>query len=142
MTPGWTARRDGDAPRYAWPPWVVLTVILVAGVTLAVSLPRKVDEMIAVDVTCLSGAAVVGVWVEAEMGGSGFSEPNGELGSSSGTYQYNLTFGGNYSLNVGCGGSRQIWKTQLSSSVSSHRYRQIVCDDTLADSSGRCRDTS
>ena len=66
---------------------------------------------IAGTVECASGAAVVGVWVEAESGpdqNSGWAVYT-TTAPSAATYTFTLQFGGRFQLHVGCGGSENEW---------------------------------
>jgi hypothetical protein len=117
-----------------------VVAVLVLGLGLALTLPQKVDTRLSLEITCSSGAPVVGVWVEAERGGSGFSErPSGGT-ANTGPYLFNLEFGGAYHVNVGCGGSRQDWKKETSSTRSDQSVRSLACDDTNDHKPGPCRD--
>ncbi len=71
--------------------------------------PSAMD--IAGTVECASGAAVVGVWVEAESGpdqNSGWAVYT-TTAPSAATYTFTLQFGGRFQLHVGCGGSENEW---------------------------------
>jgi len=81
-------------------------------------------------IECASGAAMVGVWVEAE---SGPSQNKGwatfaTTGPATATFQFTLKFGGRYQLHVGCGGTTSQWgSTSFTNFVSSSS--DFLCHD-------------
>jgi hypothetical protein len=122
----------------------VLAGVLALGVALGVSLPRQANERITLDISCVSGAPVVGVWVEAENGGSGFAEPaGGGVGAGVGVgvgvgasgrerFAFELGFAGTYEVHAGCGGSRERWHKVAHSDPYDDPTRTLLCDDTVA----------
>lgn len=61
-------------------------------------------------VMCVSQASVVGVWIQAENGGSGWATLSGSANFKK-TYKYTLPKNGRYQVHVGCGGTPTKWKT-------------------------------
>ena len=125
---------DDPSQRKA-PAMAVLVVLLLTGAVLVAVLPKKVDEVITLRISCTSGAEVAGAWVEAANGGSGFAERSQE----GAPHEFVLEFGGPYHVNVGCGGTRQRWAVDLSSGVSESPKRTLVCQDQ-ASQPRTCRD--
>lgn len=81
-------------------------------------------------VECVSGRAVVGVWVEPAEGRGDFADWNRLEEPSRAAFEYSLPDGINYSINVGCGGSGRDWATSSSSGlVSSDRFNRFLCYD-------------
>lgn len=111
--------------RHSAPAMVVLAGLLLAGVTLSALLPKKIDEVIMLRISCTSGAEVAGAWVEASNGGSGFAEQP----QDGAPHEFVLEFGGPYSVNAGCGGTRQRWAVDTSSGVSDSPVRTLLCQD-------------
>jgi len=54
---------------------------------------------------------VVGIWVEVSGGGSGWAQWSGNTSSSSTWWRYDVPSGRSYRLHVGCGGTKQNWRT-------------------------------
>jgi hypothetical protein len=68
-------------------------------------------------VMCISGDGVVGVWIDAKNGGSGWAKwipTNGFPQQAS--FSFTLPKGGIYSVHVGCGGSPAKWRSDNRSS--------------------------
>jgi hypothetical protein len=86
------------------------------------------SERISGQVTCLSGAPVVGVWVVAASGGSGWASYSYE---GAGWYRYSFTLprGGSYSLHVGCGGSTSRWAMTAQTPYATNTSGTPICDD-------------
>lgn len=123
---------------------VVLAGVLALGVGLAVSLPRQENRPVLLHIGCVSGAPVVGAWVEASNGGSGFANPTGVLADGRAGFAFELGFGGAYEVHAGCGGSFQRWKKVLHSTSADDPNRTLLCDDTVdvatTSHPGSCRD--
>lgn len=79
---------------------------------------------------CVSGNNVVGVWIEATNGGSGWAywTPTPGLPSEA-TYSYTLPNDGNYDVTVGCGGTPQNWATSNVSPLLSGTSYSFLCYD-------------
>jgi hypothetical protein len=106
-------------------------VVAVAGV-LAAMLPTEVPVSVGGQVTCRTGRAVSGVWIEAANGGSDFAFLR--LPTTGGPAEFTaiLPFGGRYAVHVGCGGTGAHWNTEnWSGSVPGGRH-DFVCDDENA----------
>ena len=82
-------------------------------------------------VACASGSQVVGVWIEAEAGGSGFAKHSKGAGGSS-DFAFTLSSGGRYRVEVGCGGTEQRWATNNKSPFVSGSQLSFVCDDSTS----------
>lgn len=89
-------------------------------------------------VQCKSGAKVVGIWIDAKNGGSGWAKFSPKfiprIGNVS-TVNFNRTLpnGGMYRVKVGCGGTSQQWKTSITSPfVKSNKSHWFTCHDYTA----------
>lgn len=60
-------------------------------------------------VTCEARSPIVGVFIVAGRGGSGFAGNWKETGPARASFTYVLPHGGGWAVNVGCGGSPQRW---------------------------------
>jgi hypothetical protein len=80
------------------------------------------------NVTCVDGRSVVGVWVDASNGGSGWATRS-DINGSTQRYSYPLANGGTYSVRVGCGGTGTNWATSNSSGVVSGSSNSFTCYD-------------
>jgi hypothetical protein len=83
-------------------------------------------------VTCVSGRNVVGVWITASNGGSGWApwKAHSALPSQA-NYSFRLPAGGSYKVTVGCGGTPQQWASSNHSNVTSGSA-SFTCYDTPA----------
>ncbi|MES2171164.1 MAG: hypothetical protein V4479_10665 [Actinomycetota bacterium] len=82
-------------------------------------------------ITCLNNPSPVGVWVDAQSSKSGWAQtriPYVAGGLSQVVFTYTLNNGGNYRVNVGCGGTPQHWGLSLSSGYVSGNAN-FRCDD-------------
>lgn len=108
----------------------VLASLLVAlGLILLITVPRVTNERITLEVTCTSGAPVVGLWLEASLGGSGWGEPADSTTPSTKNYGFILPFGGSYEAHVGCGGNRDRWEVNVKSDRRNAPQRRLMCHD-------------
>lgn len=128
-------------PSHRWS-YIVLVGVVLLGFFLAITLPNAQPQELRLRVSCLSGARVVGVWVEAERGGSGWAESTGENGDDKDAYRYRLEFGGEFHANIGCGGNSGDWKISAQSGSKANTQRTLECDDLAPGPVWRCRDTS
>lgn len=78
-------------------------------------------------VTCTSGAAVVGVWVQAAATGSGWATL--AAAGSAMAYSYTLPEAESYSLHVGCGGTAASWKIAVYGPFELGTDNSFACDD-------------
>jgi uncharacterized MnhB-related membrane protein len=92
-------------------------------------------ESISGKVQCAGGEQVVGIWVDAINGGSGFADwiPISNNGSEA-SFKYILPNGGDYNLHVGCGGTKQDWGGTYTTETGSGTVRDtnthyFVCQD-------------
>lgn len=112
-----------------WLPYLLLTALIVTWVVLAMTAPVADNRQLTVDVTCTSGNPAVGAWVESSTGGSWWAE-NGEPGTSvARRFVFKQAFSGSYRVDVGCGGTRELWGVPASSADGSAPYRRLTCDD-------------
>jgi hypothetical protein len=75
------------------------------------------------EVNCSSGAAAVGVWVQATSG-SGWASL-----TDAGAYDFTLPESESYSLHVGCGGTSASWKIAVYSPYVSGTANSFDCHD-------------
>jgi hypothetical protein len=94
------------------------------------------------DVTCLSGASIEGVWVQAT-GHSGFApwqgvSVSGQAFGSTSKWWWPLPKGESYSLHVGCGGTQATWGVALYTPVVTGSDT-FICIDVSSDAGyGTC----
>lgn len=79
------------------------------------------------EVVCVSQRSVVGVWIKAENGGSGWATRSGSGYRQN--YSYRLPNGGRYQVHVGCGGSSGNWATNNKSGYVSGSTNSFTCYD-------------
>ena len=79
-----------------------------AGSAIATATPAGASTPIYGTVYCADGLNVVGVWIQAASGGSGFATY--QAGTAMSAYHYTLPYGGWWTVHVGCGGSTSSWK--------------------------------
>jgi serine/threonine protein kinase len=100
--------------------------------------PKSTPMKISGSVSCISGNAVVGVYVDASKG-SGFSPWQGQGSGATATFQYTLPLKESYSLHVGCGGSPSKWEVADYSVTVSTAVNNFSCDDVPGQSDyGTC----
>lgn len=105
--------------------------VVVPDAPITSGLPSDTAAAIRGTVTCASGSEIVGVWIEAEAGGSGFAQrSNGGGGRSD--FEFTLASGGRYRIEVGCGGTEQQWATNSQSPFVDGSQHSFVCDDSAA----------
>jgi hypothetical protein len=86
-------------------------------------------------VTCVAQDSVVGVWIQAEKGGSGWATLSSRnRADTRKTFQYSLPKGGRYQVHVGCGwknkywwGGGKVWKTNNKSGYVSGTNKNFTC---------------
>lgn len=95
--------------------WRGLTSLLAALAALitmiGLAAPASAATTVSGYVTCVSQRSVVGVWVQAVNGGSGWASWSPQPENYSARYQYSLPYGGQYAIHVGCGGTPARWAT-------------------------------
>lgn len=132
---------DGHSLRWRKPMTVasaaILAVAVISGGTFLAFQPGSEGaSLVEGEVTCQSGAQVVGVWIQTENGpSSGFAAR-----STSGAgvrYEYALSEGTRYAVHVGCGGTRENWDTNNRSGYGTGPFRSFVCRDQATPSEGR-----
>lgn len=114
-----------------WTVAVATVVVTVAAVALYLTLPTPTPAERSGKVKCLSGAAVVGIWVEAPKGDAGWAVlGDAAQGGSERTYRHRLRYGAHgYSVHVGCGGDAQEWAIGTESQYVRYSNHDFVCDD-------------
>jgi hypothetical protein len=108
---------------------ITAAVIAVGIPMVAVSTPAQAATTVSGQVMCVSQASVVGVWIDAKSGGSGWASWT-PVNNYTANYSYSLPNGGNYAVNVGCGGTPQSWATNNKSDAVSGTYNNFTCYDT------------
>jgi hypothetical protein len=79
-------------------------------------------------VSCSSGNAVVGVWVEADKG-AGWSPWKGVGDGANADYWYTLPRSEQYSLHIGCGGSPDSWRVAVETPYVGGTHNSFDCFD-------------
>ena len=120
--PGWK-RFD------AWLSFAVLILLIGLWIVLAATVPKATNRSLTFDISCASGNAVVGVWVESASGGSGWAQESDPSESAVKRYTFQQVFNGSYEVRVGCGGNRDNWGIVANSVQGDRPYRRLVCDD-------------
>lgn len=84
-------------------------------------------------VTCADGGAVVGVWVKAEEESrSGYASYLQSTDPTRADFQYRLSKGTRWTVNVGCGGTTQNWLHQVHGvMMASATQQNWTCDSDL-----------
>ena len=123
----------------AWTSYTLLTVLLVAGIVLALTVPTATNRGLTFDIVCTSGNPVVGAWVESASGGSYWAQKGRAGRATAARFVFRQVFTGEYQVNVGCGGTEEQWGVEGQSARSSHPYRRLVCDDLHVPPSGNVR---
>ena len=105
-------------------------VVALLGAVVAYVQPASAATTIHGTVQCVTGARMVGVWVSANSGGSGWASWT-PRSTSVANYSYTLPYGGTYHLNVGCGGSSGAWASSNSTpNVGGNAY-WFTCYDLI-----------
>lgn len=122
-------RRSPTPPRAA-SSLLRLVALLALVLTMTGLLPASAQAATTVsgNVTCVDGRSVVGVWVDASSGGSGWATRTNINGSTQ-RYSYALPNGGSYSVRVGCGGTPANWATSNASGSVSGSSNSFTCYD-------------
>ena len=110
----------------------MVTAVMTGVAVLAMMLPTEDPRTVAGRVECRSGRSVTGIWVDAVNGGSSWAQWQPVKGTPSiATFSYDLLFGGRFSIDVGCGGTRVRWASSTSSAVLDTLSPQLVCRDAM-----------
>ncbi|MBS2538611.1 hypothetical protein KGQ20_38280 [Catenulispora sp. NF23] len=100
--------------------------------------PTSTTVAISGSVTCLSGNAVTGVWVDVAQG-AGFSPWWPTANPATATYGYTLPVSEPYALHVGCGGTQPSWAVATATPPVSGTQNSFNCDDISGDADyGAC----
>lgn len=81
------------------------------------------------EVSCRSGQAPIGIWVSASHGDAGWAEiaPTARPGSIG--FVRRIKHGGDYAVNVGCGGTPSDWRMSATSALHSAGWVSLTCHD-------------
>lgn len=90
--------------------------------------PANAAVNVSGQVMCVSQANVVGVWIAAASGGSGWATRT-DVNGYTANYRYSLPNGGSYAVHVGCGGTSQNWATNNKSFNVSGTSNSFTCYD-------------
>src|SRR5690349_6350669 len=108
----------------------MLCLMLAAAALVGVNAsPAAAATTVSGTVMCVTQRGVVGVWIQAESGGSGWATRTNINGYTQ-SYRYSLPNGGRYQVHVGCGGSPSAWQTTNRSGYVSGSYNSFTCYDT------------
>jgi hypothetical protein len=88
-------------------------------------------------VSCASGAPVVGIWVDAVNGGSGWAKLTPQPGGET-RFTKTIDRAGDYQLHVGCGGTEADWVTTYFTTYVGETGLVFVCDDGSGKRRGWC----
>lgn len=119
---------------------LAVTLILATTAVLITFLPRVEQRNVAGTVRCLSGRAVVGVYVHdahPRSGGWAKTTTNG-ADHAIARYQRDDVLGTTHSLSVGCGGNPKKWATVLDTPAVTGEYHDFLCFDHTDSKSGTC----
>lgn len=84
-------------------------------------------------VTCADGGAVVGVWVKAEGGDSGYASYLQHTDPHLADFQYRLARGARWTVNVGCGGTTLNWLHEVHGvTLTTATQQNWTCDSDLS----------
>ena len=109
------------------------------GISVTSSPVASAATAVSGEVMCVSQAPVVGVWIAASNGGSGWAYWTASGTNYNARYFYSLPKGGSYSVHVGCGGTPSRWGADIRSSYRSGSYNSFVCIDVRRQSHyGEC----
>lgn len=104
-------------------------VLLGAAGTMAVVSPAAAATTVSGRVMCVSQRAVVGVWIQAESGGSGWANWSRTGVQYEANYSRSLPNGGRYQVHVGCGGTPQSWASNNKSGYVGGTVNYFTCSD-------------
>lgn len=98
--------------------------------------PAKPTELKG-NVRCESGSAVVGVWVTASGGGSGWAQLS-DSGDGATVFSRTVDRPGEYQVHVGCGGTPDYWASTYHSYFVTANDITFLCMDAERRAQGRC----
>lgn len=109
---------------------VALAVLLGLAGSGIVALPASAATTVQGKVVCVSQRSVVGVWIQAESGGSGWASWSATSGAAyEARYSRSLPSGGRYQVHVGCGGTSSNWASNNKSSYVGGTTNYFTCYD-------------
>ncbi len=103
---------------------------LTLGLSAAVAPSASASVTVSGSLTCVSGAFLEGVWVDATSGSDGWASTTILSDGHSKSWTFTLTAGTTYKLDVGCGGSQQNWAVSLHTGTLSGNHNFMLCYDT------------
>lgn len=110
---------------------IAAALTLLVGVAAVPATPAFAATYVTGSVSCVTGNAVEGVFVNANSGGGGWATMSAPGGTSSAvSWHYTLPNNGSYYLAVGCGGSPGSWATTNYSNNYSGGSSGLICYDT------------
>jgi hypothetical protein len=132
----WRAQVTRRPPRLWWIALAVVAVLALTALGLDLLYRPQAESLRNVTgrVTCASGAAVVGVYIETRLkSSSGFAayHPSSETGSVA-TFAYSVPKDRSYQVQVGCGGTRSNWATNDRSDQVDGDQLSFLCLDDIA----------
>jgi len=113
----------------------VFLVMLVVFMLMTTSWAKSNKVTISGKVLCIDNERMIGVWVSAANGGSGFAHwYKTNSNGSEAAFRYDLPNGGTYNIHVGCGGSTQDWENtdyteNGSGTIKDHNSHYFTCQD-------------
>jgi len=116
---------------------LLLTLTAVFGSAVLVAPAASAATVVRGTVMCVTQDSVVGVWIQAENGGSGWATLSSRNSADPRkNFQYSLPKGGRYQVHVGCGlknkywwGGGKVWKTNNKSGYVTGTNRNFTCVD-------------
>lgn len=106
---------------------IVTGLVVGIGAIATAQAPATAATTVRGQVTCVGNYDVVGIWIKAEEGGSGWASWEAPVASWVANYSYSLPNGGRYQVHVGCGGTPQNWATNNKSSYVSGTNNSFTC---------------
>jgi hypothetical protein len=115
------------APRRTWMVGAALALAIVVAAFGAVK-PATAAVTVGGNVTCADQSAIVGVWIDARSGGSGWASWGTSGTRYSGWFRRSLPNGGSWRASVGCGGTPSSWASNNPmASFTSSTWVSITC---------------
>lgn len=106
---------------------ITVTALLVGAIHATMPSPAAAAVTVSGQVTCVGNDSVVGVWIQAKDGGSGWASWQAPTASWVANYSRSLPNGGQYQVHVGCGGTSQNWATNNKSGYVSGTSNSFTC---------------
>lgn len=106
---------------------VAVALLALAAMLFGTASPAAAATTVQGQVTCVGSGDVVGIWVAAENGGSGWATRWSSGAPWVNNYSKSLPNGGRYQVHVGCGGTSQNWATNNKSGWVSGLSNSFTC---------------